>query len=388
MLDVTAHLYRPAEMAADDIAAWTEIQKATPTFANPLFSHAFALAVSTVRADVQVAVFRQGGVPVGFLAVHRRPGGLARPIGAPFSDYQGIVSKGAIGLSGPQMLGHAGLGAIRFNGLVDPFGLFAGSAFGPQDAYAIELEGDPEAYLEAIRAASPKKFKNYRRLEHRLEREIGALRLAADDRSQEAFDALLTWKSEQFVRTGIQDVLRPLWVRRMMQSLFETSEGEVSGLMVNLYAGETLVAGHFGIRQGRVFHPWIASANPDLAAVSPGQLFLGHAIRAMPALDLAVYDLGPGHDHYKRPYASVRRELGAGLALADGARGRMAGAGERAWSASGLGRVAALDKVRRRLDHIAAIDPSPAGRVRGVIEAVQGVRKRGLGNDPLRAEGA
>ena len=66
----------------------------------------------------------------------------------------------------------------------------------------------------------------------------------------------------------------------------------------------------------------------------------------------------------------------------------MAGASEAAWSMSGLGRVAALDKVRRRLDHIAAIDPSPAGRVRGVLEAVQGVRRRGLGNEPLRAEGA
>ena len=353
-----------------------------------MFSHAFALAVAAVRADVQVAVFRQSHAAIGFLAVHRRRGGLARPIGAPFSDYQGIVSKGAIGLSGPQLLERAGLGAIRFNGLVDPFGLFAGSNFGVQDAYAIELKGDPEAYLEAIRAASPKKFKNYRRLEHRLEREIGPLRLVAEDRSQEAFDAILTWKSEQFVRTGIQDVLRPVWVRQMMQSLFETRQGAVTGLMVGLYAGETLVAGHFGIRQGAVFHPWIASANPDLAAVSPGQLFLSHAIRAMPTLGLTIYDLGPGHDHYKRPYASVRRELATGLALAAGARGRMAGAGERAWSASGLGRLAALDKVRRRLDHIAAIDPSAAGRVRGVIEAVQGVRKRGLGNDPLRAEGA
>lgn len=388
MQDITARLYKPAEMAADDIAAWRQVQADTPAFANPLFSHAFASAVARVRDDVEVAVFRQGAAPVAFLAAHRRPGGLARPIGAPFSDYQGLVSKGAIGLTGSQALERAGLGAIRFNGLVDPFGLFDGVVSGVQEAYAIELDGDAEAYLEAIRAASPKKFKNYRRLEHRLEREVGPLRLVADDRSQEAFDAVLAWKGEQFVRTGIQDVLRPLWVRRMMQSLFETSRGEVTGLLVSLYAGETLVAGHFGIRQGMVFHPWIASANPDFAAASPGQLFLGHAIRAMQGMGVTIYDLGPGHDHYKRPYASVRRDLGVGLAVAQGARGRVAGAGEAAWSISGLGRVGALDKVRRRLDHIAVIDPTPAGRVRGVIEAVQAVRKRSLGNDPLRAEGA
>jgi CelD/BcsL family acetyltransferase involved in cellulose biosynthesis len=388
MPDITARLYKPAEMAAADVAAWVAVQTESPVFSNPLFSHAFAAAVAQVRDDVEVAVFRQGAAPVAFLAVHRRRGGLARPIGAPFSDYQGIVSKGAIGLSGPQALERAGLGAIRFNGLVDPYGLFAGAAGGVQEAFAIELDGDPDAYLEAVRAASPKKFKNYRRLEHRLEREVGPLRLVGGDRSRDAFDAILAWKSEQFVRTGIQDVLRPVWVRRMMQSLFETSRGEVTGLMVSLYAGETLVAGHFGIRQGAVFHPWIASANPEFASVSPGQLFLGHAIRAMPQMGVTVYDLGPGHDHYKRPYASVRRELGVGLAVAQGARGRMAGASEAAWSMSGLGRVAALDKVRRRLDHIAAIDPSPAGRVRGVLEAVQGVRRRGLGNEPLRAEGA
>lgn len=388
MPDITARLYKPAEMAQDDVAAWTAMQAATPAFSNPLFSHGFAAMVAAVREDVEVAVFRRGDAAVAFLAVHRRPGGFARPVGAPFSDYQGIVSKGAIGLSGPQALERAGLGALRFNGLVDPFGLFAGVSSGVQEAFAIELNEDAESYMEAIRAASPKKFKNYRRLEHRLEREVGLLRLVDDDRSQEAFDALLAWKSEQFVRTGIQDVLRPAWVRAMMQSLFETRQGAVTGQMVSLYAGETLVAGHFGVRQGAVFHPWIASANPDFASASPGQLFLAHTIRAMPQMGLTVYDLGPGHDHYKRPYASVRRELGVGLVLAQGARGRVAGAGEAAWSAIGLGRLAPLDKVRRRLDHIAAIDPTAAGRVRGVIEAVQGVRKRSLGNDPLRAERA
>jgi CelD/BcsL family acetyltransferase involved in cellulose biosynthesis len=388
MPDVTVDLYRPADLPLLDAAAWRDIQNTTRAFANPLFSQGYVAAVAAVRDDVQVAVYRRTGVAIAFLAFHKRPGGLARPIGAPFSDYQGIVSKGPIGFTGARALALAGLGAIRFNGLVDPFGLFAGVASGVQEAFAIELASGAEDYLEAVRAASPKKFKNYRRLEHRLEREVGPLSLVGEDRSQEAFEAVLAWKSEQFVRTGIQDVLRPVWVRRMMQSLFETSQGEVTGLMVSLYAGQTLVAGHFGIRQGAVFHPWIASANPDFASVSPGQMFLGHAIAAMPRLGLEVYDLGPGHDHYKRPYASLRREIGVGLAVAEGARGRMAGAGEAAWSISGLGRLAALDKVRRRLDHIAVIDPSPAGRVRGVIEAVQGVGKRSLGNDPLRPGGA
>lgn len=377
--DLHVEIKRPEALSGPDVAAWAAMQEAQPAFSNPLFGHAFSLAVAKVRVDVQVAVFRRGARAVGFLAHHRRPGGFARPIGAPFSDYQGIVSNGDIGVTGAEALRLAGLGAMRFNGLVDPYGQFEAQVGDSQDAYAIELSGDPESYLEAIRAASPKKFKNYRRLEHRMEREIGELRFVAGDRSQAAFDALLAWKSEQFRRTGVQDVLRPLWVQTMMQNLFEAE----NGLMVSLYAGETLVAGHFGVRQGAVFHPWIASANPDFAAMSPGQAFLGHAIAAMPGMGLEVYDLGPGHAHYKQPYASTKRELGAGLVVASGARGRMAGAREGAWSLGGLGKVGAVDKVRRRLDHIAAVDPTAAGRIRGFVEAVSGTAKRGLGNDTL-----
>lgn len=377
--DLQVDIQRPEDLSTVDIAAWGAIQQAQPAFSNPLFGHEFSKTVARVRDDVRVAVFRREGRAVGFLAHHRRPGGFARPIGAPFSDYQGIVSNGDMGVEGAEALRLAGLGAMRFNGLVDPHGQFEGAVRETQDAYAIELSGDPSAYLEAIRAASPKKFKNYRRLEHRLEREVGALRFVAADRTQASFDALLAWKSEQFVRTGVQDVLRPVWVKAMMQNLFDAQDG----LMVCLYAGDTLVAGHFGVRQGGVFHPWIASANPEFAAMSPGQAFLGHAIAAMPDMGLKVYDLGPGHAHYKQPYASTRREIGVGLALATGGKGRMAGAREKAWSLGGIGKVGAVDKVRRRLDHIAAVDPTAAGRLRGFVEAMSATTKRSLGNDTL-----
>jgi CelD/BcsL family acetyltransferase involved in cellulose biosynthesis len=168
-----------------------------------------------------------------------------------------------------------------------------------------------------------------------------------------------------------------------MQNLFETRTGEMRGLMMALYAGDVLLGAHFGIRSATTFHPWVASTNPHLAAYSPGQAFLGQAIRAMPELGLNVYDLGPGHDHYKRHYANVRRTVGAGLVTAAGPAGALAGAGEAAWAFSGLGRVPALDKIRRRLDHINTIDPSLAGLARGLAEAAAGAGKRSLGNQAL-----
>ncbi len=360
-------------LSGADIDQWQMILESNPEFQSPLLSVEFARAVASARDDVRVAVYRRGGLAVGFLAHHRRPGGFGRPIGSPFSDYHALLSVADFGVSGPVAIRMAGLKAFRHNGLIDPYGLFAGTAKG-QQTYSIELPHTPEVFLETVRASSPKKFKNYRRLQNRMA-ETGALRMGPDP-SQAAYDQVMGWKSEQFTRTGVQDVLKPDWARRLMQSLFETTEGRMRGLLLTLYAGDVLVGGHFGVMAAGVFHPWIAATNPELAALSPGQAFLDQAIRAMPVLGIRVYDLGPGHDHYKKPFASTEREVGVGLTVVTGAVGTLPRVREGVWSLGGLDRVGAVSRIRRRLDHIAAVDPSPAGRARGLLEAARSIRKR------------
>lgn len=362
-----------SDLADIDVEQWQAIQASHPAFASPLLSTDFALAVSRARDDVRVAVYRSGGLAVGFLPHHRRPGGFGRPIGSPFSDYHALLSRTGLGLSGPEAIRLAGLRAFRHNGLIDPYRLFAGTA-AVQHTYSIELPDTPEAFLEIVRSASPKKFKNYRRLQNRLG-EIGELRIGPE-RSQQAYDQIMAWKSEQFIRTGVQDVLKPDWTRRLMQSLFDTTEGRMKGMLLTLYAGDVLVGGHFGVMAGGVFHPWIASTNPALAALSPGQAFLDQAIRSMPGLGIRVYDLGPGHDHYKKPFASTEREVGVGLTIVPGAVGALPRVREGVWSLGGLDRVGAVGQIRRRLDHIAAVDPSAGGRARGLLEAAWSIRKR------------
>ncbi|CAN5340561.1 GNAT family N-acetyltransferase [soil metagenome] len=375
--DYDVRVTRADALTGAETAAWRAIQADTPAFANPLFGPDFARAVARVRSDVAVAVFSQAGVAQAFFAHHRRPSGFGRPIGTPFCDYHGLVARVGEGPSGEDALRAMGLAAFRHSGLVDPGEAFASLEDGPT-AFAIELTDTPDAFLEAARAASPKKFKNWRRLRHRLEEDFGPLLLRAS-RSPEDFERILNWKRDQFVRTGVQDVLKPDWVCRLMHDLFETDTPTLSGLMLTLHAGDTLVGGHFGIRSGDIYHPWIASTAPELAALSPGQAFLDQAIRAMPGLGLRVYDLGPGHDHYKRPFASTSQVLKAGLTSTPGVRGRISLAADRSWMLGGVGRVGGVDKVRRRLDHIAASDPSLRGRVQGVVAAAMATRRRGLG---------
>jgi len=362
-----------AALGETDAVRWRALQAADPAFESPLMGPDFARAVGRRREDAEIAVFEQEGRALGYLAYHRRPGGFARPIGTPFADYHGLVCEPDLGLSGGDILRRLGLKAFRHNGLIDPSGRF-GEAGSARDGHVIRLAGSPEAHLDACFAARPKMFRNWRRLARRLG-ERGPLRLSAEPDTA-AFDQMMRWKSAQFARTGATDVLRPAWASGLMRDLAETTEGPARGLMLTLWSGDVLAAGEFGVRSGRVFHPWIAAMNPDLATFSPGAAFMEAAVRAMPGLGLEVIDLATGNDHSKRPFATETRPATAGLTVTDGAAGVGPRLGERAWAMGGLDRLGAVGKVQRRLDHIAAVDPSVAGRARGVWEAVGAMRKR------------
>ncbi len=362
---LTAETVRPSDLTARDLGAWTALRETAEVFQSPLLSPDFAAAVGHVRPDAAVAVIRRDGRAIGFLPHHRRPGGLARPIGAPLSDYHALIAEP--GLSGMEAMRLCGLREYRFSGLIDPHRAF-NLAAEPIAAHAVAIGAGPDAgaeHLERLRSASPKRFKNLRRLDHKLEREVGPIALVAPDRDPAVFAAMLSWKRAQFRRTGLTDVFAAAWIHRLVHRLFDDGEGRLRGLMITLQvAGKPAVA-HFGIREGERFHPWIASHDETLAVYSPGQVFLWRAIEAMPALGLRWYDLAAGHDHYKIPYASRT------LQLAEGRVRTTPGLEAEAWrlAEAAIG-VAGASRVRRRLDQIASVELTLEGRLRGVVEAV------------------
>ncbi|MDO9223098.1 MAG: GNAT family N-acetyltransferase [Caulobacter sp.] len=373
---LNARTVHPSDLSIDEIAVWEGLVAAQPAFGNPLLGPDFAQAVGIVRADARVTVYRDGDRVVGFLPHHRRPGGLGRPLGAPLSDYHGLIAGADAGLTQAKALSLAGLSAYRFTGLVDPHGLFSGTEQGERSGYSIALNEAPDAYLERLRAASPKRFKNWRRLDSKLEREVGEVRVEASD-DPAVYEQIMDWKRDQLVRTGVADFLRPDWTRELLAS-FAGGRGPLRGLTLTLWAGETLAAGHFGVMRNGWYHPWVASTNPDLGDYSPGQIFLMRAIAVMPALGMTTYDLGPSHDHYKRHYAAPAQTVGEGTAAASTPAGVLAGGRERVWTMAGARGEGLVASLRRRLDAIAVTELSTVGRVRGFVEAVAAQPRRRL----------
>ncbi|HKT53218.1 MAG TPA: GNAT family N-acetyltransferase [Caulobacteraceae bacterium] len=363
--ELSAQVVHPSALASEDARAWRSLQTAYPAFASPLLGPDFAAAVGAVRDDARVAVFRKGGKAAGFLPFHQRPGAFGRPIGAPFSDYHALVAGPGLAEDGDQLLEKVGLQSLRLSGLIDPYDLFQTAA--PQRVWAhrIVLEHGAEAYLDALFKSSGNRLKNFKRYSLALERDFGPLRLVAPDRDRSAFDQLIAWKRRQLDETGLHDFLNVAWSHELMRRLFETTEDDFQGAMVSLYAGDRLVLAHFGVRLGDWFHPWLAAYDTELHHYSPGLVHQIEAIRAMPALSLRTYDLGPSGDHWKRMFALGGVWVGIGMAGAPASNMRGEAGGP------------LLSRVRNRMDHIASLELTLAGRVQGAAQALAGMGARG-----------
>ncbi|HEY5412704.1 MAG TPA: GNAT family N-acetyltransferase [Caulobacteraceae bacterium] len=379
---IAAEVRHPRALSEREAQAWRSFCAADPAFANPLLGPDFARLVGAARSDARVAVLSRDGTVIGFLPFHGRSGGLAQPIGAAFSDYHALVSAPGERIDGAEAMAAAGIAGLRLTGLIDPHGAFPETEPSGAEGHLIALNAGPDGYYADLQAANAKRFKNWRRLQNKLDREWGEVVLGSEAGSGETLDQLLGWKRDQFRRTGAHDVFRPEWTHRLFRQILDI-EGEARGVLVTLRAGGRLVAGHFGLAVGAHAHAWLSVIDPDCAACGPGQILTLRLAEIMPALGLETYDLSPGYAHYKAPFATSAVSIREGLATAAGRAGASARSLNAAWALAG--RHEGVARLRRRLDQINAAEVSTGGRVRGVVEAIAGYGRRNASREP-RAE--
>ena len=345
------------------VESWAALQRETPEFGSPLVGPYFAQLVQRHRGDVQIAIATKDGRDVAFFAFHRASHGHARPVGAPFSDYQAIVSEPGLSLDGTAFLAEVGIECLAVSGLIDPHGWFQSVQFEPTLGYRISVKDGGTAKLERLQKANHKWAKNLRRRENKMERELGPIRFVTGDQDPSALDTVLQIKTDQYHESGLTDVLRPQWVKAMMQDLFSRTNPEFGGCLNTLYAGDHLVSGQFGVRQGGWYHPWIASACPKAHMCAPGIVLLAYMFRHAEDIGIEIIDLAQGHSHYKSQFARNPVTVQAGLI----------GRGATAFSTAYTGPIGL---IRKRLDLIASVEPDLAGRLHAGWAAVASAPRR------------
>lgn len=357
-IDVSVH--SAEAITATDCEDWTRLCSAHSQGHSPLLSIEFAKLIASVRPDVRFLLARQGGELVACMGIHLRPGGLARPVGAPFDDVCGPVIAPGVNLPPQELFALAGLRRFRAN-----FSICLPERRedvpGVELPYVIDLRGgDAKTYHDTQRAAHPKRFKNFRRLASKMARERGELILEWGE-PDARLGQLRAWKSAQFEREGLVDITTATYGARVLDAVAGargTSETDVDGFMVSLMCGDALIAGHFGVRRGRHFHPWLSAYDPEFSSYGPGTVLLLYILSHLGQMGLETYNLATGHGAYKKYFAH------SGVAVAPLAFNVEIPTG-----------TSAIARLRRRIDHIATCEPGFAQRAKGLGLAI---RRRGV----------
>jgi len=365
----------PSDLTPDQIRAWLALCDAHEDYVSPLLSPEFARLAAIGRDDARVAMISdEAGLACAF-AFYQRPLGQAWPIGAPFCDYTALVVRQDADLTLPDILDLSGVSSFTTRTLLDPWDKFTHHRHDPVETQVIRLgTTKPSVYLETQRQAFPKRFKNFRRLDSRLKRTGHTVELRWGPMDAATREQLFSIKSDQFRQNGLVDILNASRSRPIL----DATAASPGGFQISLWSGDKLMSGHFGLRQGGVFHPWIAGYDPEFAEYSPGNLMLMRAVAAMPEMGLETYDLAEGHDHYKKYYTNSCRKVWSAEVTAPGAMGGLFAAGHGLWAmAGGRSATGPISRLRRRLDHSGMCEARLTARLADLGNAIRIRRVRG-----------
>ncbi len=278
--------------------AWDTIASRNAPPASPFLTWGFFDSVAQVRDDVEAVVFRQAGEIVGCFPYQRKAKTRAIPVAGFLNDLHGPLPER--------------LGAEEFSRLLEAAGLdrfdFHASPALPWNSpaamlhevagYRAQLGTNPGDYTAHL-LQTHYSVRQQKRKTQSGERKFGPIKFVWQSTDYAILDRLLEWKRQQYRRTGFVDVLAPSWTRRLLHDLLHRDRDETHGLLSALFAGDELVAAHFGMRSGPLLHCWFPAYSPAHSQMSPGmELFLRMASHA-PSENVVTLDLGIGAQNFK-----------------------------------------------------------------------------------------
>ncbi|QDT66167.1 GNAT family N-acetyltransferase [Calycomorphotria hydatis] len=296
-------IIRGHEINADLTTAWLALHQKNPSISSPYFHPEFTKAVATVRSDVFVAIFERDDEPVAFFPFQRDRNWHGRPVGGRLSDFHGVIADEQFTFDGAELLKACDLRSYRFDHLVVNQSGFSDSYVKTEESWYIDLSNGYDAYFQGLKKAGSSDAKNAPRKLRKLEREVGPIEFRLCNADAGNLDQLLIWKSEQYQRTGLTDVFAFQWTRDLLRHLVDRG-CNLCGCFTSLYAGDHLVAAHFGLRSGPVLHYWFPAYDPEFGKYSPGTQLLLEGARHGAEQGITRIDLGKGDERYKLTYGT------------------------------------------------------------------------------------
>jgi CelD/BcsL family acetyltransferase involved in cellulose biosynthesis len=287
------------ELPSEFWLVWDQIQQLSPELGSPFFSPEFAQAVGSICGDTEVGVLFQQGKPVGFFPFHRGFLGIGQPLGRHLSDFQAVIAFPHAQWTPCELIRGCGLRGWDFDHISAGIDGFARFTRYKVDSPFIDVSNGFQAYENNRKASGSNVVKNLIALGRKLEREVGPMRFEYHCPDLSLFQQMMTWKKDQYKRTGVGDVFASKWTGNLLTKILHAQTAGFAGVLSGLWAGEQLIAVHMGMRSRTVWHYWFPTYDPAFSRYSPGMLLLLEMIKTAQSKNLSRIDLGKGDADYK-----------------------------------------------------------------------------------------
>lgn len=301
------------QLDRQDWNTWSSLRGVRKEWQSALFSPDFALEVARVCGPVEVAIHRHDGKATGFFPFQRKSNRVGTPIAHRINEVHGPVGALDLKWDAEALLMRACLASWHFDGMPVVPGSFESFIITRAHAPFIDIEDGFESYAEARRRAGSNQIAQSLRKERKLRRDCGEIRFELECFDDHAFSSLLSWKSQQYARTGEFDLFCLDWTQKLLQHLLEVRTPGCSGLMSCLYVNRKPVAIHFGVRSESVLTWWFPAYDRQFAKYSVGTILLTKILQTGSDLGIQRVDLGRGEERYKQSFATSAFDVAEGV---------------------------------------------------------------------------
>lgn len=291
---------------------WEEIRGSNTLLDSPFFAYDFFAIASQVRPNCRVGLQKDGQDIAAIFAYEQRRD-TAFPVGRMFNDAHGPIVGTDNSLDWSEFWKAAELRSFQFHAMPEYCSTFQPPVyvFDRPKSYLCDLTLTPKGYLTWL-YANRRTIAKQDQKTRKLTREVGTLRFDSDCSDSEILDKVIELKSQQYRRTNLFDKFSLDWIRELLHRLHRSTTS-VRGQLSVLWAGEQLVAGHFGLRERNMLHYWFPVYDFDYSRYSPGTALFIHIIRACEAAGVERIDFGYGELPYKSKLCNAESRMLEGI---------------------------------------------------------------------------
>ena len=297
------HLRTFDQLATEELSVWGRTQATNDQLDSPFFRPEFAAILHGARKDVEVAVITEKGFPIAFFPFHRVRRSLGRPLGLSLGEFQGVVQTRAFKGDAVELVKACGISVWDY------------SRVQRSQVWCQEYEQMStgfEAYCEMLRHRGSNEMQEADKNYHRIERDVGAVKLVLNYHQEDMLTSFLRWKEQEAKTTGLVNRWGAKWIEPTLRAALQEKQMPFMGICAGLYAGNQLVAVEIGLRSQQVYQSLGGAFDPNYLRYAPSQSIRFTFLRWAAEHGIQRIDLGHGKEEYKIRLATGEHMLAEG----------------------------------------------------------------------------